>query len=215
MSTYGISWIFPGNPWSHTLRPKPNGIPSAPLLSRLFGYRKIPGLRVCTTSFLAICNESVVHRSAMLQPEIYGPRFHFQEFLPVSNFLAALLVHLITRLGLFLLAIPPLRALMRMLIPPGGTGPDLATAHTERQVFRAVGVPESSGGSKVEAVFRWEGSLYYCSAAMGVEAAQAILGGARTPAHEIGGGILTPAMLGMPFVERVRNLGAKLEVQKM
>lgn len=214
MSSYGIGWIFPGNPWSLTLKKKPEGVSSKiSFLSRLFGYRNIPGLGVGTTSFLAICNESVAHRSAALLPEIYGPNFHLHEFLPVPNFFSAFLVHFLTSFGLFVLAIPPLRALLGLLIPAGGTGPDLANAHTERQTFRAVGSPAKGEGKKVEALFKWEGSLYICSAAMGVEAAQSILGNERVPAHKIGGGILTPATLGMPFVERVKNLGATIEAK--
>ena len=183
------------------------------MLSRMFGYRNIPGLGICSTSFLAICNESVAHRSATLLPEAYGPAFHLHEFLPVPNIFSALLVHLFTRLGLFLLAIPPLRALLKMLIPPGSSGPDISKANIERQTFCALGNPASKEGKKVLALFRWNGSLYYCSAAMGVEAAMTVLGTERTPAHQIGGGILTPATLGMPFIERVRNMGATLEVE--
>lgn len=99
-----------------------------------------------------------------------------------------------------------------MLIPPGGTGPDLKEALVERQVFRAIGSPANGSCGKVEAVFSYEGSLYYCSAAMGAEAARVLLGNEKTTAHEIGGGVLTPATLGMPFVERIRAIGAKLEV---
>jgi hypothetical protein len=49
-------------------------------------------LGICTTSFLAICNESISHRSAALLPEIYGPSFYLHEFLPVANFFSAVFV---------------------------------------------------------------------------------------------------------------------------
>jgi hypothetical protein len=214
MSTYGISWILPENPWSLTQTPRPANIPTTtPFLSHIFGYRYIKSLGICTTSFLAICNKSIAHRSASLLPEIYGPSFHLHEFLPVSNFFAAVLVHFLTRLGLLMVAFPPLRALIKLLIPPAGTGPDLVTANVERQVFRAVGTPANKNGKKVEACFRYDGSWYYCSAAMGVEAGLVILSDDKAPVHDIGGGILTPATLGMPFVERLRNIGAELEVK--
>jgi short subunit dehydrogenase-like uncharacterized protein len=216
MSTYGISWIFPGNPWSLTPGPKPTNIPStSTIISQLFGYRSIEGLGICTTSFLAICNEAIAHRSAALLPQVYGSGFHFHEFLPVQNLFAAVLVHFLTRFGLLMLAFPPLRTLFRCCIPRAGTGPDLATGHVEKQVFHAVGTQNNDGGAKMEAKFIYDGSLYYCSAAMGTEAALVILGSEKVAAHEIGGGILTPATLGMPFVERLRNMGARLEVQKV
>lgn len=216
VSTYGIAWIFPGDPWSLTpLDKSPSTTSTSTLLSRAFGWRYIHGLGTCTTSFLAICNESIAHRSAALMPSIYGADFHFHEFLPVSNAFAAVFVHFLTRLGLLMLAFPPFRALFEMIIPVAGTGPDLASAHVERQEFHAVGIPSSSDGNKVEARFSYDGSLYYCSAAMGVEAALVILGEEKATAHEIGGGILTPATLGMPFVERLQHIGAKLEGKKL
>lgn len=102
---------------------------------------------------------------------------------------------------------------MNSLLPAPGTGPDLAKADVERQHFQAIGTPANPDGKKAKGRFLYEGSLYYCSAAMGVEAAVVILGDEKTPAHGIGGGILTPAMLGMPFVEKVREAGAKIDVE--
>jgi hypothetical protein len=64
-------------------------------------------------------------------------------------------------------------------------------------VFRAIGTPVDVGSSMVEASFSYDGSLYHCSAAMGVEAALVILGYKKAWVDEIGGGILTPSTLGM------------------
>jgi len=183
------------------------------MLSRLFGYKNLPGLGIVTTSFLAICNESIAHRSAALLPEIYGPKFHLHESLPAPNFLAAVFVHILTKLGILLLALPPIRWIMKSLVPAAGTGPDLATADVERQQFLAIGTPANPEGKRAKAQFIYEGSLYYCSAFMGVQAALVILGNEDTPAQKIGGGILTPAMLGMPFIEGIRQAGAKIDVE--
>lgn len=126
---------------------------------------------------------------------------------------AGVVAHLILRLVMLIVSFPPVQWLAaKYLIPASGTGPDLATAATsERQEFLAIGSPPKSKGEQVSARYVYEGSLYYCSALMGVEAALSILG-EKTYAHEIGGGILTPATLGMPFVERLRNAGIKIEV---
>ena len=59
-------------------------------------------LGICTTFFLAICNESISHRSAALLPEIYGPSFYLHEFLPVANFFSAVFVLVKTLIILFL-----------------------------------------------------------------------------------------------------------------
>jgi short subunit dehydrogenase-like uncharacterized protein len=212
MSTYGTSWIWPGNPWSLTSTPNRPTSNSAPLLTRAFGYRSFPGLGIVTTSFLAICNESIAHRSASLLPETYGPKFNLHEFLPAPNFFAAAFVHILTKLGILLLALPPVRWILNTLIPAAGTGPDLATAHVERQHFQAIGTPENPEGKPVKAQFLYEGSLYYCSAFMGVEAASVILGSEDYPARKIGGGVLTSATLGMPYVEKLRKVGAVIDV---
>ncbi|KFY18420.1 hypothetical protein V493_08637 [Pseudogymnoascus sp. VKM F-4281 (FW-2241)] len=213
IQSYGIGWILFGNPWSLSATPqrwKPN---SAPLLSRIFGYRSIPGFGDVTTSFLAICNESVAHRSSSLMPKIYGPHFNFHEYLPTTGPIAGILTHLILRLVMLIISFPPVQWIAaKYLIPASGTGPDLASAaDSERQEFIAIGGPFNSKGDQVSARYLYEGSLYYCSAAMGVEAALSVLG-EITYAHEIGGGILTAATLGMPFIERLRNVGIKVEV---
>lgn len=212
MSTYGISWILLGNPWSLTSKSRTRPSSSEPFLSKIFGYRSIPGLGTVSTSFLSIANESLAHRSASLQPEIYGQSFHLHEYLPVASFLAAVSVHFLTRLGVLLFALQPLRWLFTKLIPAPGTGPDLTTAHIEQQTFRALGTAKASQGSKALATFLYEGSLYYCSAFMGVEAAAVIRGTEQTAAHRLGGGILTPATLNLPFIEKIRDAGVKLDV---
>lgn len=213
MSTYGTSWIWPGNPWSLTPKSERQTPKPTPLTSRLFGYRNLNGLGTATTSFLAICNESIAHRSASILPEIYGPDFHLHEYLPAPNFFTAAFVHIMTKIGILILALPLFRWLLKSLIPAPGTGPDLATAHVERQLCEAVGMPANSEGKSMKAHFLYEGSLYYCSAVMGIEAASVILGSEQVPAHQIGGGILTPATLGMPYIEKLRKAGAQIDVE--
>lgn len=215
MTAYGIGWIWSGNPWSlisktHSIDPV-----SSPLLSKIFGYRRFPGLGMVTTSFLAICNESIAQRSANLQIELYGSSFNLHEYLPIDSWFRAVLVHYPTLLGLLLLALSPIRWLLKKLIPSPGTGPDLAAAGVERQTFTAVGIPKSPEGTTVKATLHYEGSLYYCSALMGVEAASLILVDDDTPAHRYGGGILTPATLGMAYVEKLRKAGIKFNIESL
>jgi len=130
----------------------------------------------------------------------------------MSTVFVAVFVHCITRLGQLMLAFPPLRALLKTLIPAPGIGLDLANADVEKQTFRAIGTSRDDGGSNVEASFSYDRSLYYCGAAMGVEAALVIFG-MRRYRLMIGGANLTPATLGMPLVERMRDMGVKLEVK--
>lgn len=217
IETYGTSWISPGDPFNLSFNSPPTSNYKLPLVSRLFGYRSIPVLGKVTTSFLAICNESVTHRSASLLPEIYGYSFHTHEYLPISSGVSAVFVHVFTKLAIYLLAFPPLRWFLRSIIPTPGTGPDLAKANTEKQTFEAIGTPVSREGRQVKGKFVYEGSLYYCSAMMGVEAARVLLENddAHVPARQLGGGILTPATLGVRFVERLRDHGVVLGVSDL
>lgn len=188
MSTYGISWILPRYPWSLTAVSWSSISSSASLLYQIFEYRHITKLRIATTSFFAIFKESIVHCSAGLQRQFYGKAFHFHEYLPVSNVLAALLVNFVTRPGVLLFALPPFRWLFAKVLPTPGTGPNLTTANKGRQEIKAVRTPADAGGEKVIGRIVYEGSLYFCSAFMGVEAAAVMLTGQRTATYGSGGG---------------------------
>jgi hypothetical protein len=113
---------------------------------------------------------------------------------------------------MLLICFPPIHWLAKYLIPASGTSPDLATAGAERQEFRVIGAPSKTESDHVSARYVYEESLYYCSALMGAEAALVILGDHKTYAHELGGGILTPATLEMPFIERIHHAGVQIEV---
>lgn len=61
---------------------------------------------------------------------------------------------------MLLIAFPPLQWLAaKYLIPASGTGPDLATADTERQEFLAIGAPSKSNGDQVSARYVFEGGV--------------------------------------------------------
>lgn len=61
---------------------------------------------------------------------------------------------------------------------------------------------------------RWEGSLYDLT---GVCLAEAALTLARdkTLAHEIGGGVMTPATLGEAYMSKLQKAGLKTEIKML
>lgn len=61
---------------------------------------------------------------------------------------------------------------------------------------------------------RWEGSLYHLTGIFLAEAAITI-SRTKTYAHELGGGVLTPATLGASYIERVQKAGVKFDVRTM
>ena len=61
---------------------------------------------------------------------------------------------------------------------------------------------------------RYDGSMYYLTGMLLAEAAITIAR-EETPAHKMGGGLLTPATLGEGYLERVRKGGLFTEIRMM
>jgi short subunit dehydrogenase-like uncharacterized protein len=61
---------------------------------------------------------------------------------------------------------------------------------------------------------RYDGSMYYLTGMLLAEAAITIARD-QTPAHKMGGGLLTPATLGEAFLERVKKGGLVTEIRTM
>lgn len=61
---------------------------------------------------------------------------------------------------------------------------------------------------------RYDGSMYYLTGMLLAEAAITISRD-QSPAHQFGGGVLTPATLGEAYFERVRKGGLKTEIRMM
>jgi len=59
---------------------------------------------------------------------------------------------------------------------------------------------------------RFDGSMYHLTGILIAEAAITIARD-RTTAHELGGGLFTPATLGGPYLERLKKAGLKTEIR--
>ena len=62
---------------------------------------------------------------------------------------------------------------------------------------------------------RYDGSMYFLTGMLLAEAAITIARDEKTLAHSLGGGVLTPATLGEPYLERVKKGGLKTEIRMM
>lgn len=79
--------------------------------------------------------------------------------------------------------------------------------------IKAIGIADNSASDRAVATFKFNGSLYFFTGLAIAEAALTILRGGMNEAKKAGGGILTPATLGEPFVERLKNQTAqKMEI---
>jgi short subunit dehydrogenase-like uncharacterized protein len=171
--------------------------------------------------FMAPINTRVVRRSAglyALQGRPYGPQFEYRERMIMGRTLPRLTAAAIGAgmaasgvMGRF----GPALALMKRLAPAPGTGP--SEAAREAGFTRTRYVALSDGGEVFRGELFSEGDPGYKVTSCLISEAALTL--ARTPGEALPGGaefggVLTPATaLGLPYMERLRAAGIKLEVE--
>ncbi|EWC44495.1 hypothetical protein DRE_06763 [Drechslerella stenobrocha 248] len=199
-----------------------------------------PVLGTLTSWLQATPDRAIVMRSwglaQLYAPETlsYGANFAFAEFKRARNALEGLVVCVAIAVVSVGVLFAPFRWLARRVVMQPGFGPDQAAFNSGRQgslEWRAVGVADDSdydgeGRTKkreVLASLRYEdGDCYAITALLIVEAAFTILDlqkdggvGEDCLARKIGGGVLTPACLGEPYIKRLDAVGTKLVVKEL
>ena len=201
-------------PWAMSPIPGPTSTNSTPLTTRLFGVRRVSGLGVLTTSIMGATNAAIVQRSWGLldQGRYYGPKFQYREYMTVRSALVGVFVHFALAISLMALLLRPCRWLFKKFVYAPGEG---ATGeNTKGQAFewRAIATADTTSQNPKRAFgrFRYDGPAYYLTGLLLAEAAMVILRGERTM-EPFSGGVLTPATLGQPFIERLKQSGIILE----
>lgn len=211
-SRYGVwNLLFP-NPGFLTPNPSSR---HKQLFKRIFGYTFDAKLGHLTTSFAAAGNEAVVHRSKFLRPDFYSKNLSYQEYMPATGVFQAVIIHLVTIIGVLLLALPPFRSLVDRLRPKEtGSGPKRELLQDEMIELNAIASGRTNYGSKeLRAKYTFHGPMYGHSVLLAAEAAMVLLD--RGVDTGLGGeqyGVLTPSCLGMAFVDRLRESGVALEI---
>lgn len=141
----------------------------------------------------------------------YGPNFTFSPYMTVRNSFLGILVHVAVTFGPLFLLISPLRWLLKKMVTQPGLGPTKEDAQNEILEYRAIGLPDGPSSEKAFGRLLYEGSLYELTAKFLAEGAATILQDDNI--HELGGGILTPAMLGEGFIERLKNAGVTIQTK--
>ena len=179
---------------------------SEPLMTRLFGVRYVPDIGTVTTGIAAGPNTTLVNRSWSLYDggNTYGPNFRYKEYGSARNAFTGFMVHLALTLGVVALTISPFRWLVRKLVHQPGEGPTRESTTKDRFEYRAIATADNQKSQRALAKFRFNGSAYELSGVLMAEAAITILRD-NTPAHKMGGGILTPATLGQAYIDRLRK----------
>ena len=216
---YSIGEILQATkPWAMSPINKGKVNDTVPLLTRYLGIRSVPGLGTLTTSVSGSTDRAIVHRSwgLMNEGETYGPKFQFYEYMAVRNKLVGVAVYVSIAIGMAALALSPVRWLLRKLVYAPGQGPSKAETRLEHVEYRAIATADRFGqqSGRAFARMRWNGGMYHLTGVLLAEAAMVILR-EETTARNLGGGLLTPATLGQPFIERLRQAGLLFEVETM
>ena len=198
--------------WAMSPVPHLEPAPSTSLASKAFGVRSIPNLGVLTTDFKSGPNIAIVQRTWGLldRGNFYGQHFQYNEYMKVRNSFIGFAVHLAVAFGMLALSMPPIRWLLKKCVYKPGEGPAKEAAKKNFIEYQAVATADTQPPTRAFAKVRWDGSLYSLTGVLPAEAAILILRD-RTTAKSLGGGLLTPAMLGQPFIDRLKRAGLSFE----
>lgn len=186
----------------------------------VFGVQRVDGLGTMVVSTQEQIEMGVIGRSWGLfeEDEGYGKDFFFSSRMQMSNPLTAWLFRTFFVLLTSLLTFSPIRTLISKHLFPAGTGPSAEKRRGHYFKYRTIGVADTADAleNKVEVTFEYDGDSYEFTGKALTEATILLLEGG-TEAHRRGGGILTPAMLGGKFVERLKRpaVGARIEVRTL
>ena len=222
---YPIKYIGEsGKPWalSAIANPPQASAPGAPLVQKLFGVRTVRDLGTLTTSLQGGADATIVHRTWSLidSGKFYGQNFVFKPYVHVRNIFTGVIVHLAIIFGVLFLLLSPVRWLLKQLVFQPGTGPSREESKNDHLEYRALATVDAEGSDpsdpkRITGRMAWQGSAYHLTGIFLAEAAVVLARDEGFLAKEIGGGFLTPATLGAPFLERLQKAGLKVDVRVM
>lgn len=131
----------------------------------------------------------------------------------VRNAFLGALIHVALVIGPLMIALRPVRWLMEKISYAAGSGPDREQAKDDYVEWRAVGYPDAQSGQKAFAKMKFNGSGYHMTGIVLAEGARTILLESDTLAKKLGGGILTPATLGQPYLDNLERAGLPIETK--
>ncbi|ELR08932.1 hypothetical protein VC83_05834 [Pseudogymnoascus destructans] len=201
-------------PFIHSPIPGPTAPTTQSAWTNILGVREHPDLGILTTYFGASSDVPIVERSWGLigNGKVYGPNFRFSEYARARSIFFALFIHFALTVGTILLKFPFATWVMRKVVPPRGYGASEEEAKSHFVEYRAVGRPNADTLTRVHARVRYTGGLYEMSGLFVSQAALTLLKDDVT-AKKLGGGFMTPATLGQPLIDRLADLGFKIEVK--
>ena len=186
-------------------------------LAQITGLRSLPDIGIVGLPMLNSVDIPIVQRTWALlheskQQEDYGPNFRFSTGTGARGYLSGLLINLAALVGALLLALRPVRWLLRATVTEPGSGPSKEAEAKGFLEQKGIALPDEEGRGRAVGVLRWKGGMYAMTAVLVAEAAATLLYHKdSTIANRLGGGICTPATLGDKYIERLKDAGIKLD----
>ena len=214
MEHYSLKQIgMSSGSWASSPVPGPKTQSTESSVRKLFGVRSVPGLGTLTTSISAASNIAVVQRSWGLLDggKLYGNQFQYHEYMRVRNSVFGIFAHFTLTFAGLALIFPPIRWLVRKCLYALGDVTDNQATRNEFLEYHAIATADQNtlNPRRAFAKLRWNGSLYHFTGVCLAEAAMVLLNDER----RLDGGLLTPATLGRPFIDRLKNAGLVFEVE--
>lgn len=202
--------------WATSPIPRPKPQSSRSWASKLLGIRSVPGLGILTTSISAAPNIAVVQRSWGLFDggKFYGSKFQYSEYMRARNSVVGIAMHFALVFAGLALVISPIRWLAKKFLYAPGEGANKEATRHEYLECHAIATADQDGLNprRAFAKLRWDGSLYYFTGVCLAEAAMVLLNEEKL-VQRLDGGLLTPAILGQPFINRMKNAELVFEVE--
>ena len=185
--------------------------------TNIFGMRQDPDLGSLSANTLGPeNNRPIVHRSwALLDGgKRYGPNFQYNEYVKVSGVIASILGYLSMTLLFAMLSLGPVRSLAKYLLFSPGQGPDPDETKKSRIELQAVAVADQSMGNPARAfgTLSFAGGPYHITAVYLAHGAASLLYN-KDLVKSLGGGFITPAILGHDLIDRAEKDGVKMETK--
>ena len=162
-------------------------------------------------------NRAVVHRTWGLLDDgnLYGKNFQYNEYNKHGT-LAGIGERLSNALLWKLLGISAFRSLAKRFLPAPGEGPDLEAQKKGRIELQAVAIADEETEHPRRALGKltFSGGSYAITGAWLAQGAATILYNPDL-VRSIGGGFVTPAVLGQTFIDRAESGGVRIETRML
>ena len=162
-------------------------------------------------------NRAVVHRTWGLlnDGDLYGPSFQYNEYNKHAT-LAGIGERLSNALLWKLLGMSVFRAFAKRFLPSPGEGPDLDAQKKGRIEMQAVAIAdeETANPRRAFGKLTFSGGSYAITGAWLAQGAATILYNPEL-VGSLGGGFVTPAILGHAFIDRAENGGVHIETRML